>query len=522
MVEVIAARSFEMQSPLESSCYGLQNGFDSPTTQNSVSPVSPSSSGLFQNGHALLERDTLPIGFYGNNRQLVHSILYPTEPNPVCKLSLKPLISSSSRPNTLRYSGNHVHDSNRVPEQTLLFPTKDVPTASSLSRQSCLRAGAPFSPTCQPEEPSLCLSNLPYLNSSESLRVDPSKRRLAPIRTECLSSMYPAVPQTFPSAVKHQPLVESSSLPSLPLLPADLQMKYQLMHHLGKGGSGFVYSAVRLCDGKKVAIKFIYRTKIPANRLAYDREFETGCVMVLPMEIYILRRLHHENVIEFVEFSCDRTFFYLITELHGTSWPTRMSSLCAPPPMERPMDLFECIESQGPMSQELAFFVFKQVVEACRYLKSMNVWHMDIKDENIVIDTNFHIKIIDFGSANIIPAYNHPSPEVAQQALFRRFYGTLIYAPPEVLKSQSYRADLAEIWCLGVLFYTILTGEPPFRTAEAAMHDPLPYPTRVQLNEPAWKLLHHLLQKEPERRPSLDEILNEINSLNPRPLPPCV
>ena len=309
----------------------------------------------------------------------------------------------------------------------------------------------------------------------------------------------------------------------IPQLPADLRSKYRLENQLGKGGSGFVFSAIRQSDGKRVAIKFLYRSRVPTNRLAYDREFVKGGVMVLPMEIYILRRLRHPNVIEFVEFSCDRTFFYLITELHGTTWPssnlaqsTGPSASQLPSPFqERPMDLFECIETRGPMSEPLALYVFQQVVEACRYLKSMNVWHMDIKDENIVIDTDYRIKIIDFGSANIIPAYNSSDSESGDRALFRRFYGTLVYAPPEVLQSQAYRADQAEIWCMGVLLYTLLFGEPPFRTADAAVREPFPRPIQRPVSDNVWRILEVMLRKEPRERPSLDEILTALQPLCP-------
>ena len=346
--------------------------------------------------------------------------------------------------------------------------------------------------------------------------------------------------------------------PPIVQLPLDFSRKYRLIRQLGQGGSGFVYSAVRIADGRLVAIKFIYRNRLAPNRLAYDREYlRNGGVMVLPMEIYILLRIQHPNIIRFVEFSCDRTFFYMITELHGTSWPRRRGygdgdhkddhednttddnttndDRRRDHATERPMDLFECIETRGAFPEDLARHVFRQVVDACSYLKSMNVWHMDIKDENIVIDTDYRVKIIDFGSANIIPAYgdhqtaitatatttatNSTKQQQQQQQqqqlpLFRRFYGTLAYAPPEVLRGEAYRADLADIWCLGVLFYTLLSGEPPFKTAEAATTtgtgtpattEPLPMP-KNPVGASSWALLQGMLRKAPLERISLEQI----------------
>lgn len=58
------------------------------------------------------------------------------------------------------------------------------------------------------------------------------------------------------------------------------------------------------------------------------------------------------------------------------------------------------------------------------YLRGRNVLHRDIKDENVIINTHFHVKLIDFGSAAIM----EPGK------LFHMFCGTLEYCSPEVLQ----------------------------------------------------------------------------------------
>jgi serine/threonine protein kinase len=93
--------------------------------------------------------------------------------------------------------------------------------------------------------------------------------------------------------------------------------------------------------------------------------------------------------------------------------------------------------------------------------------------------------------------------------LFRRFYGTLAYAPPEVLQGDAYRADLAEIWCLGVLFYTLLSGEPPFKSAEAAQTLSIPPPNHP-ISALSWSLLEGMLRKDPRQRISLEQITHAL------------
>lgn len=76
---------------------------------------------------------------------------------------------------------------------------------------------------------------------------------------------------------------------------------------------------------------------------------------------------------------------------------------------------------------DLILFVH-QLVSAVNYLRSRNILHRDIKDENIIIAEDFTIKLIDFGSA----AYLEPGK------MFYTFCGTIEYCSPEVLSGNPY------------------------------------------------------------------------------------
>uniref|UniRef100_A0A3Q3X2C6 non-specific serine/threonine protein kinase n=1 Tax=Mola mola TaxID=94237 RepID=A0A3Q3X2C6_MOLML len=92
------------------------------------------------------------------------------------------------------------------------------------------------------------------------------------------------------------------------------------------------------------------------------------------------------------------------------------------------LDLFEFIDMQPRLDEPLASYIFRQLVAAVFYLRNKNILHRDIKDENIIIDKCFHIRLIDFGSAAMM----------APKKLFYTFCGTLEYCSPEVLQGNPY------------------------------------------------------------------------------------
>lgn len=185
----------------------------------------------------------------------------------------------------------------------------------------------------------------------------------------------------------------------------------------------------------------------------------------------------------------------LSTISSGSSWSVSSLSVSMPTRLSRrpSMDLFECIEQHDSLSEEIAKKVFRQVALAVRHLHSRGVVHRDIKDENIVVDDNFNVRLIDFGSATVEPRGN-------QNHLFDRFYGTIQYAAPEILRGEKYCGRPTDIWALGVLLYTILCGEVPFASSEQAMQASIK-PPRFRSNADALRLIAWMLELDPRSRP---------------------
>ncbi|PFH51477.1 hypothetical protein AMATHDRAFT_175049 [Amanita thiersii Skay4041] len=166
-------------------------------------------------------------------------------------------------------------------------------------------------------------------------------------------------------------------------------------------------------------------------------------------------------------------------------------------------DLFECIEQTDHkcLTEDQARHVFSQVVEAVHYLDMQGIFHRDIKDENILVDTNFKIKLIDFGSA-IVTDPGRPRP------FYQQFFGTAAYAASEILRQEKYQAPPAEIWTLGVLLSYLLTGTSPFATVKDAADGTLTLMNSSEcgVTTTAIELLQRCLDPNPRTRATIEEV----------------
>ncbi|KAM4693654.1 PAS domain-containing serine/threonine-protein kinase [Discoglossus pictus] len=251
--------------------------------------------------------------------------------------------------------------------------------------------------------------------------------------------------------------------------------EYQTLSPLGKGAFGFVWSARCKKDSKEVVVKFIRKDRVLDDCWVQDPELG-----MVTKEISILSRLEHPNIIRILVVFENDLFFQLVMELHGDA-----------------LDLFDFIDHQPNLDEPLASYIFRQLVSAVGYLHSKSILHRDIKDENIIIAPDFTIKLVDFGSA----------AHLQQGKLFCTFCGTTEYCAPEVLLGNPYPGPELEMWSLGVTLYTLVFGENPFceveEILEAELNPPFLVTQELQI------LISGLLQRDPETRMTLDELLRD-------------
>ncbi|XP_055257714.1 PAS domain-containing serine/threonine-protein kinase isoform X1 [Moschus berezovskii] len=252
-------------------------------------------------------------------------------------------------------------------------------------------------------------------------------------------------------------------------------LKYSTLSPIGSGAFGFVWTAVDKVANKEVVVKFIKKEKV-----LEDCWIEDPKLGKVTLEIAILCKVEHANIIKVLDVFENQGFFQLVMEKHGSG-----------------LDLFAFIDRHPSLDEPLASYIFRQLVSAVVYLRSESILHRDIKDENIVIAEDFSIKLIDFGSA----AY------LERGKLFYTFCGTIEYCAPEVLMGNPYRGPELEMWSMGVTLYTLVFEENPFCELEETVEATIKPPYLVSGD--LMNLMSGLLQPVPEQRTTLEKLVTD-------------
>lgn len=202
-------------------------------------------------------------------------------------------------------------------------------------------------------------------------------------------------------------------------------------------------------------------------------------------EIQIMSVLKHDHIVSLKNVYSDEKNFYLVMDLCQGS------------------DLSKYIRNKFPsgIPELSAALVFYQIVTAVKYCHSLGIVHRDLKPQNILI-TNFpSIKISDFGLCDLADE-NH---------LMYTYAGSPCYSSPEALSSRQYDGRISDIWSLGVVLYTLVTGTQPWTTSNvSSMTKNIikgNYRMPNSLSESCRSLISSLLRINPKERLTLDQIL---------------
>jgi serine/threonine protein kinase len=160
-----------------------------------------------------------------------------------------------------------------------------------------------------------------------------------------------------------------------------------------------------------------------------------------------------------------------------------------------------------------ALRIARQVAEAMSELHCLGWLHSDIKPGNVFVSTTSHATLLDLGLARRIG-----NDECQCRGPLA---GTLAYSPPESFSSLVDLGPASDVYSLGVTLYEMLAGTPPFIESDPAKlaaahvhcHPPDPRHRNSQISGDLVQLLQSMLDKQPSRRPVLDNLNQWLESL---------
>ena len=144
------------------------------------------------------------------------------------------------------------------------------------------------------------------------------------------------------------------------------------------------------------------------------------------------------------------------------------------------------------------------VLSALEYIHSRRELHRDIKPSNILLNSQGHVKVSDYGCHRILDA---------EDSLATTFTGTLAFMSPERIAGEEYSYP-ADIWSLGLSLFAAATGENPYAkhrvywdVAQAVQNSPVPKLPDAKFSGHFRNFVDACLQKDPKKRPSAGDLL---------------
>ena len=265
--------------------------------------------------------------------------------------------------------------------------------------------------------------------------------------------------------------------------PPVLGGRYELLRRLAQGGMATVYLARDRQLDRHVALKMLH------PQFAADPTFAER----LRREAHAAAGLSHPNIVGVYDWGRQGERYFIVMEyVSGHS-------------------LAEIIAARGALDPKAAAAVAFEVAAALAFAHRDGIVHRDVKPQNVLLSSDGHVKVTDFGIATMMGAGSSAGLTETGTVV-----GTASYLSPEQARGEPTDAR-SDLYSLGVVLYEMLAGRPPFRgdTPVAVAYQHVQDPPRtlsrlgVDVPRPLENITMRLLAKDPEDRYSRAEDLRE-------------
>ncbi|XP_016962173.1 ovarian-specific serine/threonine-protein kinase Lok [Drosophila biarmipes] len=272
-------------------------------------------------------------------------------------------------------------------------------------------------------------------------------------------------------------------------LPEEINKTYYVNRKLGSGAYGLVRLVYDTRTCQQYAMKIVKKNMLSGSARPSTNFSDPDRVL---NEAKIMKNLTHPCVVRMHDIVDKPDSVYMVLEFM------------------RGGDLLNRIISNKLLSEETSKLYFYQMCHAVKYLHDRGITHRDLKPDNVLLETNDEetlLKVSDFGLSKF----------VQKDSVMRTLCGTPLYVAPEVLITGGREAYTrkVDIWSLGVVLFTCLSGTLPFSDEYGTPAAQQIKKGRFAYGHPAWKgvsqraklLINQMLIVDPERRPSIDDVL---------------
>lgn len=250
---------------------------------------------------------------------------------------------------------------------------------------------------------------------------------------------------------------------------------FEFVRTIGVGSFGKIhvvrYQAANVC--KPLALKQIAKS----NLLHSKRGVESAIT-----ERYVLHDLRHPFLMSAHETWQDMRYIYFVMDFASGG------------------DIFSKLQQGECFSEKRIQLYVAEIALAVDFLHSRNIIYRDMKAENVLIDSEGHIRLTDFG----LSKYTEPVDGALRAYTL---CGTPEYLAPEVIEYDicGY-GPKADWWAVGVLMYEMMYGTPPFydENADTAMQraltQPVGFPDEPMYSPESMHFVSELLEKDENKR----------------------
>ena len=204
-----------------------------------------------------------------------------------------------------------------------------------------------------------------------------------------------------------------------------LDNRYELVEFIGNGGMALVYRAIDHRTGHSVAVKIL------RPEFNQDAEF----LGRFEREATTASRMSHHNIVNLLDVGQDGEYRYLVMEF------------------VRGKTLKDVIQDRGALAPEVAGQIAIRILSALQHAHKNGIIHRDIKPQNILVHSDGHIKVADFGIARVAGSSTISRSDSVM--------GSVHYFSPEQARGEEV-TFASDLYSVGVVLYEMLTGQPPF------------------------------------------------------------